>query len=198
LYIDETVHTRIRYEYPYKAIFYDLDGTLTGKGAQTWATHYYAHLNVSECEHLEWVYNGVTCDNTAQVRRIGFRAATPKALFAGMEIRILPYDDYLWTDAAGKEAYKDNKTNYGTTIWKKDHVTWASAFVTGHKYKVHWGQAGIDWENVQVEVGERWIPTDKAIWMVHNHSDVRSNITVTDSTNGIEFSNDTIAGTDLT
>jgi len=31
------------------------------------------------------------------VRRIAFRAATPKALMAGMEIRIVPYDDYLWT-----------------------------------------------------------------------------------------------------
>jgi len=93
---------------------------------------------------------------------------------------------------------KKHISNYGKIIWKKDHVTWAAAYVTGHKYKVHWGQAGIDWENVQVEVSERWVPTDKAIWMVHNHSDVRSNITVTDSTNGIEFSNDTIAGTDLT
>jgi len=63
--MDETVHTRIRYDYPYKAIFHDLDGTLTGKGANSWATHYYAHLDVKECEHLEWVYNGVTCDNTA-------------------------------------------------------------------------------------------------------------------------------------
>jgi len=97
LKFDSTVHTRIRYDYPYKAIFYDLDGTLTEKGPQTWATHHYPHLDVPECEHLEWVYNGVTCDNTAQVRRVAFRSATPNALFSGMEFRIVPYDENLWT-----------------------------------------------------------------------------------------------------
>ena len=114
-----------------------------------------------------------------------------------MEIRIVPYDDNLWTSETEKQAYLDDKTKYGAIIWKKDYETWAAAYVTGHKYKVHWGQAGIDWEQVQLRVEERWQETDKAIWMVHNHTDVRSNITVTDSTLGVMYANNSITGTDL-
>jgi len=35
-----TVPRRIRYGYPYKAIFFDTDGTLTGLGPNTWATYH--------------------------------------------------------------------------------------------------------------------------------------------------------------
>jgi hypothetical protein len=42
LYFDDnTVPLRIRYQQPWKDIFYDLDGTLTGLGPKTWATPYY-------------------------------------------------------------------------------------------------------------------------------------------------------------
>lgn len=135
----DNVATKIRYEYPYKAIFHDKDGSLTGKGAGSWATFYYAHLNVSECEHFAWEYDGVTCDNTAQVRRLAFRAATPAAILLGMEIRVVPFDDHLWTTEEEKQAYLDDKSNYGAFPWKKDFDTWAAPYVTGHKYKVHWG-----------------------------------------------------------
>jgi hypothetical protein len=73
-----------------------------------------------------------------------------------MEIRIVPYDDNLWTTPAEKETYLFNKTKYGNIIWKKDWDTWAAAYVTGHKYKVHWGQTGLDWEQLQLIVSDRW------------------------------------------
>lgn len=40
---DATVPRRIYYTIPFRAIFYDLDGSLTGKGAGTWATSYFKH-----------------------------------------------------------------------------------------------------------------------------------------------------------
>lgn len=43
LYFDASVTKRIRYETPYRAIFHDLDGILTGLGADTWATPYWEH-----------------------------------------------------------------------------------------------------------------------------------------------------------
>jgi hypothetical protein len=97
LYFDSTVKTKIRYQYPWKAIFYDLDGTLTGKGPKTWATYYYGHHEQSECETNLEDYDGVICDSTVQVRRVSFRGATPGALFDGMGFKILPYDDSLFT-----------------------------------------------------------------------------------------------------
>lgn len=38
---DATVPVRIRYQYPFRDIFYDLDGSLTGLGPKTWATPYW-------------------------------------------------------------------------------------------------------------------------------------------------------------
>jgi len=52
----ETVPRRIRYQKHFKAILYDLDGTLTGKGPGSWATPYYAHNEQPGCELSEEVH----------------------------------------------------------------------------------------------------------------------------------------------
>jgi len=49
LYFAPSVTTKIRYQFPFKDIFYDLDGTLTGKGVQSWATPYFKHNEQPEC-----------------------------------------------------------------------------------------------------------------------------------------------------
>jgi len=41
----DTVTRKMNYQYPWRAIFRDEDGTLTGKGPNSWATPYYPHLN---------------------------------------------------------------------------------------------------------------------------------------------------------
>ena len=68
------VTKKIRYQFPYKAIIHDLDGTLTEKGADSWATPYWKHnAKQAECtttEDEKSTYNGLLCDNTVQVRRI--------------------------------------------------------------------------------------------------------------------------------
>lgn len=61
---DATVPRRIRYQYPWRAIFQDMDGSLTGLGANTWATHYYPTVDQNECEYdasVEDKWNGVIC-----------------------------------------------------------------------------------------------------------------------------------------
>ena len=60
---DATVPRRIRYGFPFRAIFHDLDGSLTGKGPNSWATAFRKHHDQPECEHIEERYNGVICDN---------------------------------------------------------------------------------------------------------------------------------------
>jgi hypothetical protein len=82
-------------------------------------------------------------------------------------------------------------------MWKKDVDTWATPFVTGHKYKIHWGNTGIDFEGLTVVLSEKWEETDKALWLVHNYTDVRSNITLYDKSANITYENNTISGTDL-
>lgn len=45
-----TTTLRINYQIPWRAIYYDEDGTLTGKGAKSWATPYWIHNDWPECE----------------------------------------------------------------------------------------------------------------------------------------------------
>lgn len=77
LFFDSSVKIKIKYQYPYKAIFLDEDGSLTGKGPGSWATGYYKHHEQKECEmgkdfdpnELEpWM--PILCDNTVQIRRL--------------------------------------------------------------------------------------------------------------------------------
>lgn len=130
-------------------IFLDEDGSLTGKGAGSWATPYYPHHNVSECETNVTYYGGVFCDNTAQVRRIAFYRALPAGLFAGMGFKVLRYDDDIVAEYSNMTDYLNNKTEYSTIVYKKKldpSNGWAVPFVTGHKYKIHFGMTGLDYE----------------------------------------------------
>lgn len=100
-----------------------------------------------------------------------------------MGFKIVPYDDAMFSDKTGiqpsalEKTFLANKTKTGTIMYlpSKD---WATPIVTGHKYKVHWGQSGIDWTAMSLTMSERWRETDKGIYLVHNYSDVRSNYTV--------------------
>ena len=66
---------------------------------------------------------------------------------------------------------------------KKDPMNgWATPFVTGHKYKIHWGMTGIDFEQMQYSMSERWEVTDQAIYFVHNFSDIRAEVNFSVST----------------
>ena len=92
LTFDATVTRKVWYQYPNRGIWYDIDGTLTGKGAGSWATAYFLHNEQTECTIDLDVYDGLTCDNTAQVRRIAFHGAAP-GTFNNMNIKIAKYDD---------------------------------------------------------------------------------------------------------
>jgi len=64
LFFDTTVKNKIRYQYPFKAIYFDKDGTLTGLGPNTWATWKFKYLLHKECKESE-THNGIICDSTA-------------------------------------------------------------------------------------------------------------------------------------
>jgi hypothetical protein len=63
LYFDSSVQRKIRYQFPFRDIFYDLDGTLTGKGPKTWASNYWEHNVQPECTVDLDVMDGITCNN---------------------------------------------------------------------------------------------------------------------------------------
>lgn len=71
------VPRKIRYQYPERGIFHDMDGTLTGLGADTYATKGYKHTQQPECTLDTTLFDGVVCDNTVQIRRVTFTGYQP-------------------------------------------------------------------------------------------------------------------------
>jgi len=59
-------------------------------------------------------------------------------------------------------------------------MSWAVPFVTGHKYRLHWGQ-NLDWTQMKVELSSRWEPTDLDLHIMMNFTDTRASINVTDT-----------------
>ena len=75
LFFDPTTvprRTRYQKQLQYKAILYDLDGSLTERGPKSWVTPYYEHHMQPGCELNKEVYAGVTCDGTVIIRRMAF------------------------------------------------------------------------------------------------------------------------------
>jgi len=129
--------------------------------------------------------NGIICDNSVVLRRIAFHGASPSSRFNNMGFKILRFDDdqvkpFEEKTEEGVTHYKkyiDDAENYGTITWKSKEdpsAGWATPFVTGHKYKIHWGKTGLDWDRMTIDVSERWRESDKNIHLFHNFTDVRA------------------------
>jgi hypothetical protein len=184
--IDNATVTRImNYQFPHKAIFYDIDGTLTGKGAGSWATPHYPSHNWTGCELNETYYGGWFCDSSVEIRRIAFHNAVPASTFRGMRFNVLRYDDDMFIEGGGsinKTEFIANESNYGLFEFREKldpRNGWAVPFVTGHKYKIHFGVTGLDFTGMQIDLSEEWRATDRDIYLVHNWTDVREAINVT-------------------
>ena len=64
LYFDPSVTIKIIYQTPYRDIFYDIDGSLTGLGPGSWATPYWRHNLQPGCTLAMEVYNGLICNSS--------------------------------------------------------------------------------------------------------------------------------------
>lgn len=98
--LDATVTRVCNFMTPWRAIFFDEDGTMTGKGPGSWMTPYYPSHNVTGCES-NINHTTTMCDSSVQIRRIAFYAAMPANIFAGMAMKILPYNDDLFLENGG-------------------------------------------------------------------------------------------------
>lgn len=156
----ETVTKKFSWNFPTRAIIYDLDGTTTGKGPKSWATPYMKHNEHEGCEmnaDISAVKATLLCDNRTEFRKLDVKNMTPKHRFKLQPFRILKYDDdFLLT--VDKEEYVGTKDNYHSEPQFKD--AWTLPFATGHKYKIHWGNNGLDFDNMQIELSERWVESD--------------------------------------
>jgi hypothetical protein len=168
----ETVTKRISWNFPGRAILYDLDGSTTGKGPNSWATPYFKHNEQDGCTRDDETSNipSLFCDNRVEVRKLYFSSFSPNHRFKLQPMRILRFDDDLIM-SVNKEEYVGDKENYTSYPWLKSG--WTVPFVTGHKYKISWGNNGLDWDKMKVTLSERWTENDQSIYFVHNFTDVR-------------------------
>lgn len=74
-----------------------MDGTTTDHGAGTFATFDYPHHIQPECTLKKDTHDGVTCAPGTQIRRLAIYGATPKSLFSGMALKVLKFDDGLFS-----------------------------------------------------------------------------------------------------
>ena len=182
LQFDNTVTNRITYQYPYRGIFFDADGSLTGLGAGSWAIANFLHNEQPECQTNLALYGGQICDNTVQVRRVAFFNTVPTSI-QGLNIRIAKYDDSVMAlkTAAELDAYVKNLNNYSsaTMTVKQDPVySWAIPYVTGHKYRWFFDIGQLDIQNMKIEVSQRWKPTDKYVLLNLPYTDNREDIDI--------------------
>jgi hypothetical protein len=189
------VDRRIRYQNPWRGIFHDMDGSLTGLGPDTYATKGYKHVQQPECSLDDELFDGVVCDNTVQIRRVAFHGYDP-GHFRGQPLYITKYDkrdmDQL-TDEE-KEAYLDDSANRQRIDFKdkKDPSNgWAVPYVTGHRYRLHWSNH-LDFEVMKVQISERWSEGDKNALFVLPFVDAREAINVTRTDTGLQIPNATL------
>jgi predicted metalloendopeptidase len=113
---------------------------------------------------------------------------------------VLPWDDSIRAAQANETEYILNRTNYGKIIFKPKLAptnSWTFPFVTGHKVKVHWSATGVDYERMLVERSEKWLETDKNVYVVHNFSDVRALMDVKIGNNQQFYQNNTLPSFDI-
>lgn len=72
-----------------------------------------------------------------------------------MGLKILRMDDHVLAEHANVTEYINNKSNYATINFKEKQDPgngWAAPFVTGKKYKIHFGQTGLDYEQLRFDL----------------------------------------------
>jgi hypothetical protein len=78
------------------------------------------------------------------------------------------------TNTTELDDYILDRDNYGSINWKKRPGNdWATPFVTGHKYKIHFGITGLDFETMTVTASQKYVESDQSIYLIHNFTDVR-------------------------
>ena len=199
MFDDATVPRRIRYQFPFKGIYHDLDGTLTGLGPNTWATSYWKHNEQPECQVDMDVYDGILCDDTVQVRRVVMYNASPGSINS-RDLYITSYEDEDIEPLTEDEysTYMADETNYSIVPMRKKKNPsnhWTVPFVTGHKYYLRW-EYGLDFEFMTFErTNWLWGEDDGNIFFTMPHYDVREAVYFDDNT-GRRHNNNSIGTED--
>ena len=139
---------KVKFTEPHKQIFYDLDGTLSGVGVQSWLTAPFKFNEYAPaCVYGDAITHdgGIVCDNSVEVRRIQIDGYNPVDL-RGRTLMVTPRED---TDInAMIDAQQDR-----VTFLYKEIAGWVFPLVT--RRWVHFKIDTImDWETLQMRYSE--------------------------------------------
>ena len=79
IHMDDTVTKVISWGNHNKGYFKDLDGTLTGRGPNSFVTSYAKHNDWPECDGFEDRFSGIVCPAPMVIKRIAFFGASGNA-----------------------------------------------------------------------------------------------------------------------
>ena len=134
------VDRRILWKWPFKGIFHDLDGTLTGQDLNSYVTADLPHNDWEECTKDIPVYDGIVCPEPFAVQKVIFHAAVGD---------IYQEDLYLWQYVEPTERRRMLEEvvdpypveNASTIPWfekANPDEHWSMPFVTNKKYYARW------------------------------------------------------------
>lgn len=147
---------RILWTAPYKEMFWDLDGSLTGY-ANGWASPYYRWNEwVSACTHRDITYdNGIVCDNTVAMRRLQVNFVNPREL----DFQSMIIDSVAGTDVM--------------PFRPKEIYGWVAPVVTNKDYQLRF-QSLVDWQTMTIRYSEpEYVSTGEYLMLSTTFTDFR-------------------------
>ena len=145
------VSNRIRWNWPFKGIFHDLDGTLTEQGADSYVSAYWKHNDWPECIVDIPVYDGIICMAPLAIERIVFTKASGNIDKKTMNVWQYDEANIAGMDEAALEQYllPPNGSQVGWLQHARPTKHWTAPYVTNHRYYLRWSW-GMDFERVMI------------------------------------------------
>ena len=189
LYFDDaTVDRRVAWRWPFKGIFHDLDGTLTGQGADSYVSAYWKHNDWPACTVDMDLYDGIICPSPLAIERIVFTGASGDAakdtiyLWQYDEEDIEDYDE----DELANFLVSDNASELAHLKKARPANHWTAPYVTQHRYYVRW-LWGLDFESITLQIEYYiWADDDVGVEMVLPHYEVREAIEFVPANSGLQ------------
>ena len=181
-------HKRLLHTAPFKEIWMDMDGSLTGQ-VNASVTFARAHNQWAECrvDATGALDFGLVCDPSVRIRRVQFDGVTPKEMdFLYM----------LYTQATGLGQISgipagQQPGSAGIGFLPKEIYGWVMPMVTSHFYSATW-LTRMDWRTIKIRYSEpdyvRSLAIDgqaeaEFIGLQFNYTDYRHNFAVVSSDN---------------
>ena len=161
-------HRKIAWGVPATGFWEILDSSLTGQAG--FVAAYWPHLINPDCTEQLDTYNSIVCTGSNKIRRIGFYDLNEIEVFAYLNASILRETGEA---IPNKTITNPDGSNSSVPLWSfismqkggKNHKlperAWNVPFVTGYKYRVHWGSSPVDWKGIKFEQntfeGSEWL-----------------------------------------